>query len=248
MLRLFIGYDSNEIVAYHTAVQSIIDHAKEPVSITPICLHHMREYQKPRHATQSTEFSMSRFMVPYLCDYQGTAIFVDCDVLFRTDPAELMMYAHEGSFPQKAVYVVKHDYTPNSKIKFLDQIQTKYEKKNWSSVIVFNNWKCKKLTPTYINKASGLELHQFKWLKSDDDIGALPYGWNHLVGEYERSEFADLVHFTDGTPCFSGWEYQEHSDEWFEVMQRAMSAKESTIKLITREIKNDPALTGGIEL
>ena len=247
MLRIFIGYDSKEIVAYHTCVQSIIDHATQPVAITPVCLTHMTEYRKPRHSTQSTEFSMSRFMVPYLCDYQGTAIFVDCDTIFRADPAELMMFAHEGSYPQKAVYVVKHDYTPNSKVKFLDQIQTTYEKKNWSSVVVFNNWKCKKLTPKYINKAGGLELHQFKWLDSDDDIGALPVEWNHLVGEYLEDPTANLVHFTQGTPCFSGWENQEHSDEWFDVMKRAMSSKESTIKLITREIKSDPALQYGGE-
>ena len=246
MLRIFIGYDSNEIVAYHTCVQSIIDRATQPVAITPVCLSHLPQYRKTRHSTQSTEFSMSRFMVPYLCDYLGTAIFVDCDTLFLDDPYELISYANLG-VPLKSVYVVKHDYTPSAKVKFLDQIQTVYEKKNWSSVMVFNNWKCKQLTPTYINRASGLELHQFKWLKSDDDIGDLPATWNHLVGEYGENPDAALVHFTQGTPCFSGWEDQEFSDTWFNIMEKSMSAKETSIKLITRGIKSDPALNLGGE-
>ena len=113
--------------------------------------------------------------------------------------------------------------------------------------MVFNNWKCKQLTPTYINRASGLELHQFKWLKSDDDIGDLPATWNHLVGEYGENPDAALVHFTQGTPCFSGWEEQEYSDIWFNIMEKSMSAKETSIKLITRGIKSDPALNLGGE-
>lgn len=244
MLRLFIGFDSNEIVAYHVAVQSIIDHAEHPVQIIPICKDHLKGlYTKKRHPTQSTEFSMTRFLVPHLSDYQGVSIFVDCDVIFRENPISLMAYPL--AYPDKAVFTVKHSYTPKTKEKFLRQEQTEYAKKNWSSVMVFNNEKCKSLTPEYINSASGLDLHQFKWLEDESLIGELPKEWNHLVGEYEPNPDAKLVHFTLGTPCFSEWKDQEHSEEWFSIMKRATSAKESSFSMIREEIKNDPALTGG---
>ena len=244
MLKIFIGYDSNEIVAYHTAVQSIIDVTKHPVSITPLCLDHLEGvYKKERDFRQSTEFSMTRFLVPYLSEYKGFSLFMDCDVLVKADPHFMLL--NEFSTPDKAVYVAKHDYTPTSERKFLDQIQTKYEKKNWSSVMYFDNEKCKKLTPEYVNNATGLELHQFKWLDDERLIGDLPFEWNHLVGEYSPNPDAKIVHFTKGTPCFNGYEVQEHSDSWHETMEKAMSAKQVLSATIRREIMNDPALSGG---
>jgi hypothetical protein len=246
MLKIFIGYDSNEIVAYHTCVQSIIDHAVRPVSIIPICKDHVKDiYTRDRGETESTEFSMTRFLVPYLSDYEGYSIFVDCDVIFRADPHQLCVHAMISE--DFAVSVVKHHYTPKTEEKFLHQVQTKYEKKNWSSVMVFNNEKCKALTPAYVSQATGLELHQFKWLDSDDDIGELPIEWNHLVGEYAPNPNAKLVHFTLGTPCFSDWKDQEHSDEWFDVMRKATSATQASFKTIRNEVRNDPALSFGGE-
>jgi hypothetical protein len=112
----------------------------------------------------------------------------------------------------------------------------KYAKKNWSSVMLFNNELCKTLTPDYINRVGGLELHQFKWLFNDDLIGELPKTWNHLVGEYDPNVDAKLVHFTRGTPCFAGYEDQEFADEWFDVMKKAMSAKDASFKTTRNEI------------
>jgi hypothetical protein len=244
MLKIFIGYDSNEIVAYHTAVQSIIETTKHPVSIIPLCKDHLHGiYKREKQDRESTEFSMTRFLVPYLSGYEGFSVFMDCDVLLKSDPYLMTMIPPEKQ--GKAVYVAKHDYTPSSETKFLGQIQSKYEKKNWSSVMYFDNSLCKALTPNYVNNATGLELHQFKWLMDDELIGDLSLGWNHLVGEYARNPYAHLVHFTKGTPCFSGYENQEHSEEWHEMMERAMSAKQTLMSTIMKEIKNDPALSGG---
>lgn len=243
MLRIFIGYDSNEVCAYHTCVQSIIDHARTPVQITPICVNHLKDvYWKERHSTQSTEFSMTRFLTPYLSDFKGYSLFVDCDVIFREDPALILQYG--VAFPDKAVHVVKHDYIPKTERKFLDQEQSKYEKKNWSSVMLFNNELCTALTPEYINKASGLELHQFKWLISDKYIGEMSKDWNHLVGEMPENSSAKIVHFTLGTPCFNGYEAQEYSDEWHDVMKKATSSKQSISARVREEFINDPALSG----
>lgn len=208
MIRVFIGFDSKEIVAAHVLAHSIARRSSVPVAVTPLMLSQL-PMTRPRHPMQATEFSFSRFLVPWLCGYEGTAIFMDCDMLCRADIAELR--PEHGA----AVSVVKHDYTPRAEAKFLGNQQTRYEKKNWSSVMVFDNAKCRALMPAYVNFASGLELHQFKWLAGDHEIGALDASWNHLVGEYEPNPSAKLVHFTRGTPCFDAYMDCEYATEWY---------------------------------
>ena len=110
--------------------------------------------------------------------------------------------------------VVKHEHFPRETQKFLGMPQSRYEKKNWSSVMLFNNARCEALTPDYVNTASGLDLHQFKWLGSDDDIGALPRHWNHLVGYDAPAADAALVHYTLGGPYFEEYASCEYGDEW----------------------------------
>lgn len=205
MIKVFIGYDSNETIAYHVLAHSILRHANVPVSITPLVLHQL-PMTRERTPTQSTEFSFSRFLVPWLCGYEGQAIFADCDMLARTDIAELLDY-RDGS----PVHVVKHDYIPKTEIKFLGQMQSNYLKKNWSSVMVFENDLCRALTPSVVNTATGLYLHQFRWAES---VGSLPAEWNHLVGEYEPNPDAKLIHFTLGTPCFAKYADCEYAQEW----------------------------------
>lgn len=206
MIRVFIGYDPNETVAYHVLAHSIMRHASVPVSITPLKLSQL-PMTRTRDPKQSTEFSFSRFLVPWLCGYEGQAIFMDCDMLCRADIATML--------PEKnaAVSVVKHDYQPRPEDKFLNQKQTIYAKKNWSSVMLFDNARCRALTPAYVNKASGLELHQFKWLY-ESEIGALDQAWNHLVEEYAPNPKAKLVHFTRGGPWFAKFRFCEFSQDW----------------------------------
>ena len=194
-LNIFIGYDSKEIVAYHTLCQSIIKQSSVPIRFTPICLHNITDiFNRQRSKLQSTEFSFSRFLVPYFSEYQGWSLFLDCDMLARSNIAELFSLKNE----RYSVMVCKHNYVPKDSIKFLGNVQTRYEKKNWSSVILFNNSRCKKLTTNYVNTATGLELHQFKWLDDENEIGELPLEWNWLVGEYPFDEGAKMIHFTRG--------------------------------------------------
>ncbi len=200
MIRVFIGYDPAEVVSFHVAAHSLMRHASQPVSITPLMLSQL-PMTRPRDPMQSTEFSFSRFLVPYLCGFEGNAIFMDCDVLLRADIAELLKYVPDLDSP---VAVVKHDYTPRDSRKFLGRRQAAYSCKNWSSVMVFNNSLCRNaLIPEYVNQASGLQLHRFEWCASDM-ISPLPVEWNHLVGEYAPNPAAKLVHFTQGVPCFEG--------------------------------------------
>jgi len=211
MIRIFIGYDSRESVAMHVLSHSIHKRASKPVSITPIMLSQLQGiFAREKHPLQSTEFSFSRFLTPYLCDFQGWAIFMDCDMLVEADINELWEMRDE----RFAVQVVKHNHVPEEDRKFLDQPQTKYEKKNWSSVILFNNAKCQALTPAYVNTASGLELHQFKWLQSDAEIGDIPERWNHLVDYNPAIENPANLHFTKGGPYFEEYRDCPYADLW----------------------------------
>ena len=214
MLNIFIGYDSREVVAFHTLVHSIVRRSSVPVSIVPLKLEQLQGrglYTRERGPTESTEFSLTRFLVPALSEYKGWSIFMDCDMLCRVDFAGLAVEMKKQS--DKALLVCKHDYTPSPERKFLNQIQTSYPRKNWSSVMVMNNERCRALTPEYVNKASGLELHRFNWLK-DDAIGELQIEWNWLVKEYAYNPDAKIAHFTRGGPYFEEYRDCDYADEW----------------------------------
>ena len=183
VIRVFIGYDPREAVAFSVLAHSIHVRATAPVSATPLRLSQLAGlFTRPRDPLQSTDFAFSRFLTPYLSGYEGWSLFMDCDMLVRDDIAKLWALRDDAF----AVMVVKHDHRPREDVKFLGHAQTAYAKKNWSSVMLFNNARCRGLTPEYVNTASGLELHQFKWLDSDSLIGELPRRWNHLVGYDER--------------------------------------------------------------
>jgi hypothetical protein len=212
MLKIFIGYDPAETVAYHVLCHSILRQASCPVSFTPINKRNIPEFKRGKE-DGATEFSFSRFLTPYLSGYVGQSIFMDCDMIVRCDIAEILNHCDL----RHDVFVVKHDYEPKPGIKFLGQTQHVYPKKNWSSVMVFNNFAsaCRRLTCERVSTSSGACLHQFLW-SSEERVGGLPIEWNHLVGEYAPNQDAKIVHFTLGTPCFAGYENQEWAKEWFE--------------------------------
>lgn len=213
MLRIFIGYDPRESVAFHVLAHSLLRRSSVPLSVSPLVRSQLKTvYTRPRGPTESTEFSMTRFLVPALSGYQGWSIFMDCDMLCRADIAGLA--AEIERQPDKAVLVCKHDYTPRTERKFLGHVQTKYTRKNWSSLMLFNNARCRSLTSDYVNTASGLELHRFAWI-DDAAIGELALEWNWLVGEYEHNAHARIVHFTIGGPYFPEYRSCDYADEWF---------------------------------
>ena len=156
-------------------------------------------------APMSTEFAISRFLVPHLASYRGWAVFCDCDFLWRADIAELFTLAR----PEYAVMVVKHFYNPKTALKMDAQINQNYPRKNWSSLMLFNcehpAHRC--LSPEMVNLMTGRELHSFCWL-SDNEIGQLPFEWNWLDLEPKA------VHMTDGTPDMAGHENTAYADEW----------------------------------
>jgi hypothetical protein len=236
MIRVFIGYDPREAVAFNVLSHSIQQHASEPVAITPLMLSQLKEiHHRKRHPLQSTDFSFTRFLTPQLCDFEGWAIFMDCDMLVRDDIAKLWAMRDE----RYAVQVIKHIHIPNESTKFLGQPQSKYEKKNWSSVMLFNNQKCRALTPEYVDHASGLELHQFKWLDSDELIGDLPHGWNQLVGYDPYAPNASLVHYTLGGPYFNNYLHTEYAEDWFAAREAMLYADQR----VSPQKNTAPAIT-----
>jgi hypothetical protein len=211
-IRVFVGYDTREAVAFSVLEHSIHARASRPVSVTPVRLSQLGGvFARDTNPLQSTQFSFSRFLTPYLCGYEGWAIFMDCDMLVRDDIARLWALRDE----RYAVQVVKHVHRPKEEVKFLGAVQTRYEKKNWSSVMLMNCARCGHLTPEYVNTATGLELHQFKWLENEALIGELPARWNHLVGYDAPRVDAALVHFTIGGPYFDEYRDCEYAAEWF---------------------------------
>lgn len=222
MIKVYIGYDHREEVACSVLAHSIQANASQPVSIALLKLEQLKGIlTRERHPLQSTDFSFSRFLTPFLSGYEGWSIFMDCDMLMLEDVAKLWQLRDD----RYAVMVVKHNHVPKETVKFHGEPQTKYEKKNWSSVMLFNNAKCRALTPEYVNKASGLELHQFKWLGNDDLIGALPERWNHLVGYNPPRKDAALVHFTQGGPYFAEYRNCEYAKEWFDAREAMLRVK-----------------------
>lgn len=214
MKKVFIGWDKNEEVAYEVCKHSIKRHLNSNIEILPLIQKQLRDdgcYFRPIDNLSTTEFSLTRFLVPYLSGYQGFSIFMDCDFLVTHDINLLFEIIDKN----KAVSVVKHDYKPQSNTKADGKPQYLYPRKNWSSMIVFNNEhpSNKKLTRDLVNLETPQFLHRFSWL-SDDEIGEIPHEWNYLVGWYFDIKLPKAIHYTEGGPWFKECKNCEFSKEW----------------------------------
>lgn len=210
MIRVFIGYDPREAVAYHVCANSIIRHASQPVAITPLALNNLNSYTET-HGDGSNQFVYSRFLVPHLSDYQGWALFIDGDMILRDDITYLWALRDDS----KAVQCVQHDYKTSARGKYLGSKNQDYPRKNWSSVVL---WNCahaanRCVTPTFVEQATGAQLHRFTWL-DDALIGSLPKVWNWLPDEFGANPEAKLLHWTLGTPCFHEYADAPMATEW----------------------------------
>ena len=222
LLNIFVGFDQKEAVAYHTFVQSLIENSTIPLSITPLAENNLDHYVE-KHTDGTNRFTYSRFLVPYLMNFKGWAIFADGDMVCLSDIKILKRYFD----PNKAVTVVKHDYKTKYKTKYFGQKNEDYPRKNWSSVIIWNceHPKNKILTPTLIGDKEGSYLHRFKWL-DDKEIGSLPTSWNWLALEYEEKNDLDLIHYTLGTPCFKKYSNKSLSNFWKRSFKNLLEGNE----------------------
>jgi hypothetical protein len=216
MLNIYVGWDSREDIAYQVCKYSILKRATIPVNVIPLKQNELRElgiYNRPIDALASTEFTFTRFFVPYLNQFTGLSIFCDCDFLWLCDAKELL----DLFDPRYAVQVVRHNYEPKEGIKMDQKVQHLYPRKNWSSLIMFNNEHPSNmvLTPQFLNQAHGSVLHQFKWLKDQDLLG-LHHKYNWLEGWYKEpiSGSPSIIHYTRGNVYFDGFQDVDFADLW----------------------------------
>lgn len=214
-LKVFIGWDSREEIAYEVARSSILRYTDQ-VDIRPVKLSDLSSVYNREDPLASSEFTLTRFLVPYLSDYKGLSLFLDCDILVRTDITYILDYVNL----ENMVSCVQHDYTPKTKIKMDGKVQHEYPRKNWSSVMVFNNEKCTHLTPELINTKTPSYLHRMKWAPTEK-IGSLPVKWNYLIGYYNNHrDYANILHYTDGGPWFDDYKDCEYAQEWLKEWKR----------------------------
>jgi lipopolysaccharide biosynthesis glycosyltransferase len=221
MIRIAVGFDQKEAVAYHVLCQSIIERTTEPVSIIPLA-----EGMFEDVGTDGTNaFTLSRFLVPYLCDFSGWAIYADSDMLLRDDLANLWAQREKFTF-DKGVAVVQHEYKTRFHSKYvgtpMEAPNLDYPRKNWSSLIL---WNCghmanRVLTPEFVKEKGGKYLHRFEWLKNEQ-VGKLDSTWNHLIGEtqYTRSS---LFHYTLGIPGIPYYADEPGALPWHQTLISAL--------------------------
>lgn len=201
-MKFLLGYDKREDIVFKVAKDSL-QRTTPDAEVRALVQDNLRAwgfYDRDADERASTDFSLTRFLVPALMEYeQAWAIFADCDFLFTHNVIErLMPHLHE-SVP---LYCVKHNYVPKTQTKMGGHFQYNYPRKNWSSFMVFNcgHEANRLLTPGVVNAAEPAWLHQLRWLDGYE-IGALPQEFNFLVGEYEPPEdAAGLMEATHRTP------------------------------------------------
>lgn len=237
-MSVWVGFDPREAAAFAVCRNSINRWLSLPIPVYGIVLTDVIAkglYYRPHEfyengqlkdvisdAPMSTEFAISRFLTPILAK-KGWALFMDCDVLVRTSLIRLFEQAND----KYAVMVVKHDHTPEYGVKMDGQIQQRYHRKNWSSVMLFNceHIANRSLTVPMINQLPGRDLHRFCWLE-DEEIGELDPSWNYLVGHTKlNGQKPNIVHFTDGIPTMRGYEHCEYADEFRHELENWASSR-----------------------
>jgi lipopolysaccharide biosynthesis glycosyltransferase len=216
--NIYIGWDSREDIAFQVCEHSIRRRAisEYDATVIPLKQQELRDrklYWRDVDKLSSTEFTITRFLVPYLNDYNGWAVFGDCDMVWRVNPSDLFKLRNES----KAIMVVKHEYNVEEGTKMDGQMQLPYPRKNWSSMILWNcgHPKNRILDLETVNTATPRFLHRFEWL-DDDDIGELPHAYNWLVGWYDVEHDGDpkIIHYTEGGPWFEQTRNCEFDHIW----------------------------------
>jgi lipopolysaccharide biosynthesis glycosyltransferase len=221
MLRIFIGWDSRFPEPADVLRYSLLRHSTIPLEIRYLKLDELK-LRRPHDPLASTEFTYSRFLVPHLCGFRGTALFLDNDMLCLSDIREIA----ELDMHKFALRVVQHDYQPTNAIKMYGCPQTNYPRKNWSSMMLMNCSKLKLWSKETVETQTGAYLHRFQDIP-DAEIGELPKTWNTLDWMDSSTK---LIHYTNGGPWFEEYRNHPHADIWFQYRaEMAAAAKHAPI-------------------
>ena len=201
IIPIFVGFDPREEVGTHAFNASLLAHTTHPFAIIPLSKKQLDKHLGEHFQTGTNDFTVTRFLVPWLMDFHGPALFVDgADMIAAGDISELFKQYD----PMVAVKVVKHEYQTKHKRKYVgSKMETDnidYERKQWASVMLFScghpDWR--KFTPEYVAKQKKIDLLQFNGINS---IGELSADWNWLCQEYGPNEDAKIIHYTAGSPA-----------------------------------------------
>lgn len=239
VLTAYVGYDPREDLAYRVCEYSMYKHTPS-IDVKPLKQDQLRQlglYTREKDPLSSTEFTFTRFLVPALQNYQGWALFCDCDFVWDGDVEELFRQID----PKYAVMVVKHEHNPSSDVKMDGQKQSQYPRKNWSSMIL---WNCehpsnRQITPGVVNSQSGQYLHRFTWL-ADHEIGELSPRYNFLVGWNDEAQTGKPLayHWTEGGPWFDNYRNCLYNELWFDYL-----VKYATEMSFTQDFKTRTPIT-----
>lgn len=216
MIPIYAGFDPREEVGYHTFCSSVIRHTSYPVAITPLHLPTFKWWYPVSQRDGTNNFIYTRFLIPFLQDFRGWAIFADgADMVCQADVAELWALRDQAY----AVQVVKHDYKTRHPRKYLgtpmEAANADYPCKNWSSLMLINcSHACwRDLTPERVSHTPGSQLHRFAFC-APSAVGALPVEWNWLADEYGENPQAKLLHWTAGIPAWKAYANTPHAEDW----------------------------------
>ena len=222
-LPVYLGYDPREAVGTYVFMNSAMRRSSAPLSFHPLALTNLRGYDD-RSSKGTNDFIRSRFLIPYLQNYTGFALFVDgADMLVRGDLAELWSLRDPV---RTAVQVVPHEYKTKYPRKYLgtsmESDNVDYPKKNQSSVMLINcaHFAWRQITPESLSLMDEQQLHRFEFMP-EDAIKHLPPEWNVLVGEQPYNPNAKLCHWTLGVPGMDAYANTDYADEWFDELKRA---------------------------
>tara|TARA_B100000780_G_scaffold41554_1_gene25822 strand:- start:5171 stop:6862 length:1692 start_codon:yes stop_codon:yes gene_type:complete len=232
-MKVFVGWDRREDIAYQSCKQSILDTASVPVEIIPLKQKELRSsemYWREKDKLASTEFTFTRFLIPELMEFDGWALFIDCDFISLHDVKYLFAQADD----KYALMCAQHDYTPEEGVKMDGQQQLNYPRKNWSSMMLINcgHPSNKKLTKKLVNDPTidGKYLHRFSWL-DDEEIGELSHEWNWLVGWYNEPKDGTpkFLHYTEGGPWFKEYSNCEYASEYYTVERKVLKQQLASV-------------------
>ncbi len=216
MFRIFIGFDSRFPEPADVLRYSLLKHASIPLDIRYLKLNEL-DLQRPHDPLQSTEFTYTRFLVPFLCQFQGTALFLDNDMLCLGDVRQIA----ELDMTNLALRVVQHDYHPTNTVKMYGCAQTSYPRKNWSSMMLMNCARLTLWTKHVVETQTGAYLHRFQDI-ADELVGELPKTWNTLDWMDDRTQ---LIHYTNGGPWFEDYRNHPHAGIWYRYRDEMLAAE-----------------------
>ena len=240
ILNVFVGFDSSDWgqeLAYEICRRSLIKNHKAgdiEIRIKPLIKKELEEmeifWRKDKDG--STEFTYTRFLTPYLSNYEGYSIFCDSDFLWNCDIVELLNYIKKDL----AVSCVKHSYNDcNDSVKMNGLKQEWYPRKNWTSLMIFNNEhpSVKNLSLENVNNQTAKWLHRLQWC-SNEEIGSIPLMYNYLAGYYTKNVSPKAIHYTDGGPWHYKYTDTDFAQEWLDYLTEKEMTKLETFILYSK--------------